>query len=335
MGVIVMKRVSESYKRYKRRKRRLILKVLARFTIPFASLIVAGSFVIHSFKDLGLLNFKDDSSKYIIESTEDKEIPETIESEEVESITETETETVRFEEETEEIEEPTEYIGTELLDMNYDFENIDFDTLSSINPDTIGWIHIDGTNVDYPMVQGEDNEYYSHRDIEGNNSSLGTIYLDSNNLDFSNPTYALDDLNFIYGHHITNGRMFATISNYKKQSFVDEYPFIVIYTKDGYAYKGDVFAGVLFDGVTSNLYNNYENFESQEEFENYMEYINANSMISTDVDVEYGDKIVALVTCSYENGINGNLRFVVFARLSKQYTNPLQIEESANKTLHR
>ena len=58
----------------------------------------------------------------------------------------------------------------------------------------------------------------------------------------------------------------------------------------------------------------------EKNFQNYIDYILENSMISTDVEVSYEDKIVALVTCSYENGINGNLRFVVFAKMTKQYT---------------
>lgn len=309
------RRKSESQKRREKRQRKYFLKHLAIYAVPFTILSMGAGFVIQSLKSSGLFGDTMDYQQYVqdefeVEMTNDKENeenrdivgPPIIDLQVLEAV------------------EKPEIIGTDLLDMNYDFQHINFEDLLSDNEEVDGWIHIDDTHVDYPILHGEDNEYYSHRDLKGNYSSLGSIYLDENNELFENVSMNdLDDLNFIYGHHITRGRMFSDICHYKEQSFYEEHPFFVMYSSEGYAYKADVFAGVIYNGSDTSVYSDNYQFDSEEEFDNYMEYLKENSLISSDVSVEYGDKIVALVTCTYENGMNGDLRFIVFARLSKQY----------------
>ena len=333
-----MKSVSKYYKKYKARRNRLILKNVGKATAFIASFVVAGSLCFHEVKNLLLLN---STNEKVVEDQIEQEIQQVIPQEisaditnnivsEEEQINQANTE--ETEDETVE-EQDSYYIGSELLDSGYEFKDIDFDSLTTQNDDVVGWVQINNTAVDYPILQDDDNEYYSHHDIEGNKTSSGSIFLDANNELLSNPTEELDDLNFIYGHHMANGSMFSSICKYKKQSFADENPFFVIYTMDGYAYKCDVFAGVLFDGVTSHLYNNYQDFINEENFQDYMNYIIENSLISTDVEVSYDDKIVALVTCSYENGINGNLRYIVFAKMTKQYIDENKEENKLMRTV--
>lgn len=318
-----MKRVSKYYKKYKSRRNKLILKVVGKTAAFITSFVVAGSLLFHGFHGIKSLFPEKSTEEVEIENQVEQEVPEEVETsvssneivepiETAEILTPTEEETVE--------EQVSYYISSELLDSGYEFKDVDFEKLTQENDDIVGWVQIDNTKVDYAIYQDEDNEYYSHHDENGNSTKSGSIFLDANNELLSNPTEELDDLNFIYGHHMANGSMFSAICSYKKQSFVDENPFFVIYTDDGYAYKCDIFAGVLFDGVTSHLYNNYQDFADEESFQEYINYINENSMITTDVEVSYDDKIVALVTCSYENGINGDLRFVVFAKMTKQYT---------------
>lgn len=319
-----MKKVSRYYKKYKALRNKLILKTVGKTTAFITSFVVAGSLIFHGFHGVKSLIISNTANEIAAEDQIEKNFSQeinidissdTISQKGINNQTKTE------EKEDETVEEQiSHYIGSELLNSGYEFKDIDFDSLISQNEDVVGWIQINNTVVDYPILQDEDNDYYSHHDIDGNKRNTGSIFLDANNESISNPIGELDDLNFIYGHHMANGSMFSSICNYKKQSFVDKNPFFVIYTTDGYAYKCDIFAGVLFDGVTSHLYNNYQDFVSEKNFQNYIDYILENSMISTDVEVSYEDKIVALVTCSYENGINGNLRFVVFAKMTKQYT---------------
>lgn len=320
-----MKRVSKYYKKYKAHRNRLILKTVGKATAFITSFAIVSSMAFHGFHGIKNLIIQNATNEIESEDQIEQNIPQEITVDisndttlQEELINPTEAEEEKEDETVEE--QNSYYIGSELLDSGYEFKDIDFNSLISQNEDVVGWIEIDNTSVNYPILQDEDNEYYSHHDINGNEKSNGSIFLDANNELLSNPTEELDDLNFIYGHHMANGSMFSSICNYKKQSFVDENPFFVIYTADGYAYKCDIFAGVLLDGVTPHLYNNYQDFASEKNFQEYIDYIKENSMISTDVEVSYEDKIVALVTCSYENGINGNLRFVVFATMTKQYT---------------
>lgn len=321
-----MKRVSKYYKKYKARRNKLILKTVGKATAFITSFVVAGTLCFHGFHGIKNLFLSKSNNEVAIESQVEQNIPEEIPAEvssndilDESSISQENTKEETNDETVEE--EVSYYIGSELLDSDYEFKDVDFDSLAEQNDDIVGWIQIDNTNVDYPIYQDDDNEFYSHHDVDGHPKKSGSIFLDANNELLSNPTEELDDLNFIYGHHMADGTMFSSICRFKKQDFVDENPFFVIYTDDGYAYKCDIFAGVLFDGVTSHLYNNYQDFVNEENFQEYMNYIIENSMISTDVEVSYDDKIVALVTCSYENGINGNLRFVIFAKMTKQYTN--------------
>ena len=105
------------------------------------------------------------------------------------------------------------------------FSPIDFESLWEINPDVVGWIQIDGTQIDYPILYDEkDNEKYLHTDIEGNDSVSGAIYLDADDTpDFTSLH------NVIYGHHMKNGNMFKDVVKYKEQDFFDAHRDITIY----------------------------------------------------------------------------------------------------------
>lgn len=125
-----------------------------------------------------------------------------------------------------------------------------------------------------------------------------------------------------------NGKMFANLMKFKDQEFVNNHPFGVIYTPDGYAYKAEFVAGRVIDGEDDSILYK-EDFEDEESFNNFIKDIKDNSMTKTDVDVNYEDKMIALVTCSYETD---NSRFVLYAKLTKQYTNELQMVESIENT---
>ena len=104
---------------------------------------------------------------------------------------------------------------------------IDFAVLDSQNPDVVAWIQIPGTQINYPVVQGKDNDYYLHRDLNGQKSTAGTIFLDyADQADFSSLH------NVLYGHHMKNGSMFKDISRYKDQGYFDQHSEIVLYTPE-------------------------------------------------------------------------------------------------------
>lgn len=233
-----------------------------------------------------------------------------------------------IEEETEEITEEVneEVYSTDLLDMGYEFKNIDFEELNQINEDSVGWIELKDTVIDYPIVQGEDNEYYLHNDINGNSSKNGTIFQDVR--DGAIGSDELTDFNVLYGHHMASGAMFAGICNYKNPNYVNDHPFAVIYGEDGSVYQAEFFAGQVISGESDEGLYVYK-FDSEQEFDDYIEGLKENSTFDTNVEIEYGDKILALVTCSYETN---NSRYVLYAKLSRQYTNYEEINESNNYT---
>lgn len=102
---------------------------------------------------------------------------------------------------------------------------IDFEKLSEINPDVVGWIRIPDTNIDYPIVQGRDNDVYLHKSFEGEESSAGSIFLD-----FESQKNMRGYNNIIYGHNMKNGFMFRDINQYKDEEFFKEHQYFEIYT---------------------------------------------------------------------------------------------------------
>ena len=91
--------------------------------------------------------------------------------------------------------------------------------LMAINPDVVGWITIDGTNIDYPIVQGRDNQEYLTLNVFREYTLSGSVFLDSGN----NPEFT-DPYNIIYGHHMDNGAMFGQVLDFLNKDFFDKYP---------------------------------------------------------------------------------------------------------------
>lgn len=236
-----------------------------------------------------------------------------------------------IEENTQEIIEPileeSEEISSELLESGYEFSEIDFETLKSINQDSSAWLTIDGTNIDLPVVKASDNEYYLHHDIEGNESRSGTLFTDYRNNSLESDE--LDDITFIYGHHMKGGKMLAQICNYKDQDFYNEHKFGIVYTPDGYAYKASVVATVVVPGDDENIISQ-SNFETTADFVKYMMNIKENNKIECSEKIDYSSKYLALVTCSYETT---NSRCIVFLKLEKQYTKESQLDNNVVYTL--
>lgn len=118
-------------------------------------------------------------------------------------------------------------IAKENVKISNNERKIDFKKLKSQNQDIAGWIYIRGTTIDYPIVQGKDNEEYLHQDFNKKKSSSGTIFLDNNcKKDFTS------DNNIIYGHHMKNGTMFAQLLKFREKSFLKKHNEIMIFTPD-------------------------------------------------------------------------------------------------------
>lgn len=176
---------------------------------------------------------------------------------------------------------------------------VDFEALSEINPDIVAWIYIEDTKINYPVVQGDDNQYYLKRLFDGKWNSAGCIFLDSRNEpDFS------DRNSIIYGHHMKNGTMFSGLTEYKKQEFYEGHPTVLIMTPEQNI-RVEIFAGYVAS-VEDNAWEIA--MGSDVEFENWLEEAKDRSCFKSVVAPAVTDRIVTLSTCSYEFD---NARFVL------------------------
>ena len=180
---------------------------------------------------------------------------------------------------------------------------VDFESLRAVNPEIVAWLSIDGTNIDYPVAQHSDNDYYLHHLFNGEWNSSGCLFMDCHNQsDFSGRHI------IIYGHHMDNGTMFQNLMGYKNQSFYNEHPTAQLFTPDG-AYTVEFFAGYVtsVDGDAWKL-----DFASDAEFVEWLDNAKNKSLFESHVTPTAADRIVTLSTCSYEFY---NARFVLHGRL--------------------
>ncbi|WP_455538584.1 class B sortase [Terrisporobacter sp.] len=171
--------------------------------------------------------------------------------------------------------------------------------LSSINSDYKFWINVEGTNIDYPVVQGKDNDFYLNHDFNKNYLPAGSIFLDYRN-DFK------ADLNtVIYGHHMRNSTMFGQMEKFKKEDFFEKNKKITLATEDN-LYEYEIFAIGVYD---ADFGYNTVNFANEDNFNNFLNKILSKAMYSRNI-VSSDDKIITLSTCSYEYD---NARTAIFA----------------------
>lgn len=237
------------------------------------------------------------------------------------------------------VEEPVEEypISDELLASGYEFKEVNFDELTEINPDVNAWITVDGTQIDLPIMYAPEKDdietgdyYYLHHDINNAYSKSGTPFIFGLSKPIDNDLANMSDVSIAYGHHMRGGKVFAQVANYMNQSFYEEHPFGVVYTKDGYAYKITFFAGIITPGK-NNKDVFVSEFVTEDLFNSYIENAREKSTFTSDVEVNYGDKIMVLFTCEYTGGADS--RYALFGVIDKQYTNELQI--SNNDEIHR
>ena len=177
---------------------------------------------------------------------------------------------------------------------------VDFEELKKINPDVVGWIYIEGIDVSYPVVQGEDNDEYLHHTYEGTYNFAGSIFLEyTNQGDFS------DCNTIIYGHNMKNGSMFGKLKELREDAY-GKSPYIWILTPEG-DYRYEIFSAYVTP-VNSDTYTLFKG--PDKEFQEYVEAMKENSEIETrDMEVDVKDKVITLSTCTG----NESTRYVVQA----------------------
>ena len=185
----------------------------------------------------------------------------------------------------------------------YNLENI-----AEINSDVIGWIKIDGTNIDYPVMQNGD--FYLHKNIYKNYSSHGTPYLAEHcNLKSS------DNL-IIYGHHMNDNTMFSQLEKYKNYSFYQNHKYINFYTIENGKTIGNTYEIMIaFKTIAYSdagfRYYSYTDFQNIEDYEEFVDNCRNLEFYNTGVEGTNKDKYITLSTCEYSQK---NGRMVVVAK---------------------
>lgn len=185
----------------------------------------------------------------------------------------------------------------------------EYKKLLNANKKLIGWLKIDDTNIDYPVMQTSDNEYYLTHNMNQERDNNGTIFMDKDcNVLKPSTNYIL------YGHHMQSGKMFGRLGLYEKKSYCEEHPYIqfdTIYEKGIYQVMYVFRSRVYSEEEVVFKYYQFIDANSEQEFDSYMDEMAAISLYDTGVTAEYGDHLLTLSTCDYQEK---NGRFVVVAK---------------------
>lgn len=171
-----------------------------------------------------------------------------------------------------------------------------FSELLAINPDVCGWVTLNNTEIDHPVLQGSTNLTYVNRDVYGNFALAGSIFLDTrNNRDFS------DAYSLLYGHHMENSGMFGDLDLYKDQAFFDENSTGMLILPDR-TYKLEIFACLLIDAGDDAI---FDPERWQTDIDGLLSYAKNNNLHLREETIEQleqmdSPKILALSTCSAE-----------------------------------
>jgi len=182
---------------------------------------------------------------------------------------------------------------------------VDFEELHKINPEIVGWLIVEGTRINYPVVQGADNSFYLKHQFDGRYSEVGCLFLDAEN------DASFQEFNqIIYGHYRWNGAMFYDVGEYKNQAFFDEHPTGWLITPSA-AYRL-----YFFSGYVSDVYGKaWDTGLSEAEYLAWLGECRERSAFSSDVVLTADSRVLTLSTCSYEFK---NARFVLHAVLEMQ-----------------
>lgn len=177
------------------------------------------------------------------------------------------------------------------------------------NPDLVGWIQIEGTVINYPVMQTPDEpDFYLKKDFDKQYNRRGCIYVEEE-CDVFKPS---DNLT-IYGHHMRDGSMFTILTRYSSKNFLKEHPYIIFNT----LLERNTYEIIAVFKTTASVgegfaYNAFIDADTPEEFDEYVRECKRLSFYRIEATAEYGDKLITLSTCEYTQ-TNG--RFVVVAKL--------------------
>lgn len=185
---------------------------------------------------------------------------------------------------------------------------VDFAALRAKNPDTVGWLYVGSCGISYPIVQGEDNDYYMHHTFENTANASGAIIMD-----YRDNKYMKDWNTFIYGHNMKNGSMFGSLKKLlKDDTLYEQDPYIYVYLP-GYIYRYKIFS-YYKDKPDSKM---YWTADTLQEYRQYIRDALSLSVRDCGVETSEDNNMVTLVTCSGSG--EGKMRFFVHGEFIDRY----------------
>lgn len=173
-----------------------------------------------------------------------------------------------------------------------DRDMLSYDELRKMNPDVIGWIDVYGTEIDYPVLQSDDNDKYMDETVTGEYSTAGSIFLDyRNSSDFS------DFNNILYGHFMDERKMFGDIDNFRGRKFFEEHRYGKLYRNDKKSLGIEFFAIIRTTGADRRIFE--AGTQDVQMKRDLIDYLFDNAIRSRDISVTENDNIVLMNTCTF------------------------------------
>ncbi len=185
---------------------------------------------------------------------------------------------------------------------NYSFLDVNFDELKRINNDTVGWIQVANTKVNYPFVKTSDNDYYLNHSFDKKKNSAGWVFMDYRN-DINN----LSQNTILYAHGLYNGMLFGSLKNTLNSSWYNKKDFTIKLSTENLNSNWEIFSVYKIPTTTDYL---TTNFSSDEDYLNFLNMLKNRSEQKFDVELNKDDKILTLSTC-----YNHDIKMVVHAKL--------------------
>lgn len=194
-----------------------------------------------------------------------------------------------------------DYIKINMID-------VDFTELKEINSDVVGWIKVEGTNINYPFVQTTDNDYYLNHSFDKSFNTAGWVFMD-----YRNSQDTLNKNMILYAHGRLNDTMFGSLRNYETNGWLnDENNYIIKMSLENYNYLWQVFS--IYKIPTTNDYIRTI-FNDSQDYQEFLDMIKSRSSYDFNTTVSYEDNILTLSTC-----YDSSTKVVLHAKLIKMTT---------------
>ena len=172
-------------------------------------------------------------------------------------------------------------------------DSVNFNDLKSQNSDTVAWISVDGTNINYPIVQTDNNDYYLDHSFDKSYKKTGWTYMD-----YRNSTDMTDNNTIFYGHNLLNKTAFGSMANIFTDDWVNNSNHSIVILTEGKRYIYKVFSAYYID---PEIYYLQTIFYSDSEYQSFLNTLSARNIINIDNSVLVTDKIITLSTCTEDN----------------------------------